>query len=680
MMILIVIAIIEAIAIITLAVYAVVKNRILRRILKYAEEVAKKNLEVEDMEIKGGGLASNVAYHLNLIKDNMLAFVESTKGNVITLTDAIEILSNATKNNQSATEQTSDNISTVAEKASEQLQLAKDNLSMIEANNEQLASIDDSMNEIATKLNQSVDSCNQGINNLESYENDLKVVERNLADCIEILKQFNNQISEVNSIGEMVVDLSDELNLLALNASIEAARAGEAGKGFAVVSHEMSTLAAQTKDNMSAINDILAKVTESSRFVNDGINKCSTTFTQSAELFAEVSNSFRVISDQSNDINDTMRDISKKYEKIADNSDISKGKAENVISASETISESTCDILAISEETSADSVQMSENVASLENMLVVIRGLIKQFRTGVVPTSKNRANTVKIVVFSKLDSFFWYSIRRGVQYAQRELKDNNVDIIYVPYKDDIEEKQFPEDVKKYTSQKVDAIIFPGFMNLADKELVDAISKGVKVFTYNCDCNSKIKRLSCYEPDQEEAGMLAAKSAIKALGKAGNVGVILGDKTQSVNMHRYNAFKNHLAKNAKGINIVETVEVTFDPEKTYRQVLDLLKAHPELDIIYSTTGMQLKVAQAIIDAGKKGKVKAIVFDHNDDIFKYISDGVIEAAIDHDPFAQGHDSIIYMYNHIVDNMVLPSDRIKCKASVVDSSNIADRISTN
>ncbi len=674
------IAIIEALVIVFLALYSIVKNRILRSILMYSKEVAKKNLEVEDMEIKGGGLASQVAYHLNVIKDNMLAFVESTKGNVITLTDSIEVLSNATKNNQSATEQTSDNISTVAEKASEQLQLAKDNLSMIEANNEQLASIDESMNEIAAKLNQSVDSCNQGISNLESYENDLKVVEQNLADCIDILHQFNNQISEVNSIGEMVVDLSDELNLLALNASIEAARAGEAGKGFAVVSHEMSTLAAQTKDNMTAINDILAKVTESSRFVNDGINKCSTTFTQSAVLFTEVSNSFRTISDQSVDINSTMGDISKKYERIADNSDVSKDKAESVISASEVISESTCDILAISEETSADSVQMSENVASLENMLVVIRNLIKQFKTGVVPTNKNRATTVRIVVFSKLDNFFWYSIRRGVQYAQRELKGNNAEIIYVPYKDDIEEKRFPEDVKKYTSEGVDAIIFPGFMNLADRELVEAISKGVKVFTYNCDCNSKIKRISCYEPDQEEAGMLAGKSTVKALGKSGNVAIILGDKTQTVNMLRYNAYKSYIAKNGKGINIVDTIEVTFDPEKTYKQVCDLLKSHPEIDILYSTTGMQLKVAQAIIDSGKKGKVKAIVFDHNDDIFKYISNGVIEAAIDHDPFAQGHDSIIYMYNHLVDNMVLPSDRIKCKASVVDSSNIADRFSSN
>lgn len=675
-----ILAIVEAVAIVVLAVYVIVKNLAIKKIVEASQEIAKKNLEVPDVAVKGNGLTSQLGKNVNAIKDNMLAFVESTKGNVITLTDSLELLSNSSKNNQAATEQTTDSVSTVAEKASEQLRLAKDNLSMIEANNEQLVAIDASMTEISDKLNQSVDSCNTGIGNLESYESDLKVVEQNLADCMSILEQFNSQISEVNSIGEMVVDLSDELNLLALNASIEAARAGEAGKGFAVVSHEMSTLSAQTKENMTAINDILAKVTESSAYVNESINKCSDTFNQSSELFAEVSNSFRTISNQSKDISNTMEDISYKYEKIADNSDVSKDKAESVIGASEAISDSTCDILAVAQETSADSVQMGENIASLESMLVAIRNLIKQFKTGVVPTNKNRSTKVKIVVFSKLDNFFWYSIRRGVQYAQRELAGNNVDIIYVPYRDDVEEKSFSDDIRKYANEKVDAIIYPGFLVHGEAALVEAISKGVKVFTYNCDCSSKVKRVSCYEPDQEEAGILAAKAAIKELGKTGTVSIIAGDRSQAVNKIRYDAFTGYIAKNAKGIDIADVVEVSNNPEKTYNQVKELLKKNPDTNIIYSTTGMQLQLAQAIVDSGKKGKVKAIVFDHNDDIFNYIRQGVIAAAIDHDPFSQGHDSIIYMYNHIVDNMPLPAEGIKCRAGIVDSSNIADKISTN
>ena len=88
-------------------------------------------------------------------------------------------------------------------------------------------------------------------------------------------------------------------------------------------------------------------------------------------------------------------------------------------------------------------------------------------------------------------------------------------------------------------------------------------------------------------------------------------------------------------------------------------------------------MQIQLAKAIEDSGRAGKVRAVIFDHNDEIFSYINKGVIAAAIDHDPFSQGHDPIIYIYNNIVDGLVLPSDRIKCKASVVDSDNIKEHL---
>ena len=124
--------------------------------------------------------------------------------------------------------------------------------------------------------------------------------------------------------------------------------------------------------------------------------------------------------------------------------------------------------------------------------------------------------------------------------------------------------------------------------------------------------------------------------------------------------------------------MDTVEVTYNPEKTYKQVVEMIQKNPGISAIYSTTGMQIQLAKAIEDTGNKGRIKAVVFDQNDEIFEYIRKGVIAAAIDHDPFSQGHDPIILMYNHIVDGLVLPKDRVKCKASVVDSDNIKERIS--
>lgn len=674
---LLILVILETIGIIFLLMRSFLVDRTLRNIINNSEEIVKKNIEVEDIRVKGSKSCEQLANSINVIKSNLRAFIESTKGNVIVLSDAIEVLSNASKANEVGTEKTSESICVVAQKASEQLDLVKDNLDLIEANTNQLEIIDESMNVVKHALSESVSSCKVGVSNLEKYESDVAEIETNLNEAMEILQQFNTQIKQVNSIGELVVEVSDELQLLALNASIEASRAGDAGRGFSVVSKEMGTMSEKTRESMDEITRILNDVTESSSKVTDSINNCCVAFRNSSEVFWGLSDSLRTISSMSNDVNDKMIDMTDKYAMIAQNSDVSREKAQNVFSASGVISDSTRDIAAISEETTAESIRISDNVVSLEEMLKGIKGLIGQFNTGVNASSKNRDRKVKIAFFSKLDNYFWQSIKRGVLYAQKELSNNNVDIIYYAYKDDIEEQNFVSDVNKCIADNVDCIIFPGFLNKADDVLARAANQGTIIFAYNCDCNSKINRIAVYEPDQVEAGELAAKATAKALNGAGNIAIVVGDMTADVNRIRYESFVKYVKKNYKDIKIIETLEISYDASKTYKQEYKLIKDHPEIDLIYLTTGMQLELAKAIVDSGNSGKMQAVVFDQNNDIYEYIKKGIIAAAIDHDPFSQGHDPIIYMYNYIVDGKKPVSDRIKCIASVVDIDNVNGKV---
>ncbi|MDF2951497.1 MAG: methyl-accepting chemotaxis sensory transducer, partial [Anaerocolumna sp.] len=207
--------------------------------------------------------------------------------------------------------------------------------------------------------------------------------ERNLEAFGSTLHTINKLEEDIKGIGEItntITYISEQINLLALNASIEAARAGEAGKGFEVVANEIKNLAYKSSESASNIEQLIRQISSDSKVAANNVQVVKTTLEEQKSSVSSTKTSFHDIYQKVNGLVDNIGLISSSFQKVNEDVEVITNQMNDILFIAQENAVHVEELSAGSEEQNSAMKDLEITSINLSKLSMDLKKMVSKFK------------------------------------------------------------------------------------------------------------------------------------------------------------------------------------------------------------------------------------------------------------------------------------------------------------
>ncbi len=328
-------------------VFVIFANLITRTMVKLNEarmsHIARENEHVTDMLSQIMEISDTMTSNIGVVYEKM----ERLEDSVSKTKEAMEEVSNGTTD--------------TAESVQNQLLKTEEIQEFIRKVEDSAGAIDSGVQDATDEISLGKEKIDELINQVSISEDASSKVSKELAELVEYT-------GNMQSIIELIDNITSQTSLLSLNASIEAARVGEAGKGFAVVASEISNLAEQTQNATVSITDLINNISAELEEVVSVVNYLMDNNKLQSVAATETASSFETIASMVSDIRHQTGEMTGAVEELAATNEAIVDNIQTISAATEEVTAHSNMTLESSEENSSIVEEVGEIVCELQTL------------------------------------------------------------------------------------------------------------------------------------------------------------------------------------------------------------------------------------------------------------------------------------------------------------------------